>query len=358
MYENMTYEYILGRMINRVNDWARGRGIVIDTREGSLIRTALSPAAIELTLMYIELNVILNETFADTASREFLIKRCAERGIIIEPATNAIRQGEFSMDIPLGSRFSLNILNYVAIEKISPGIFKMECETPGNAGNLESGMLIPIDYIDGLEWARLTAVLIPGEDEEGTEHLRQRYFDSLQSQAFGGNIQDYKDKTLAIPGVGAVKVYPVWNGGGTVKIVFLDSIFGVPSSILVDTVQNALDPVPNNGLGLGIAPIGHIVTVAPVNAVTINIQTTITYQSGWDWMTVQGAVVAAIDQYFLELAGSWARADALVVRVSQIEARLLDVIGVIDIQDTELNGTTGNILLGPDDVPKRGVVSG
>ena len=77
------------------------------------------------------------------------------------------------------------------------------------------------------------------------------------SQAFGGNIADYKNKVELLPGVGAVKVFPVWNGGGTVKIVLVDSEWSVPSSELVEEVQEAIDPVGTQGTGVGLAPIGH-----------------------------------------------------------------------------------------------------
>ena len=44
-----------------------------------------------------------------------------------------------------------------------------------------------------------------------TEDLRQRYFDSFEEKAFGGNVRDYLEKTNAIPGVGSTKVTRVWN---------------------------------------------------------------------------------------------------------------------------------------------------
>lgn len=69
----------------------------IDTREGSLIYDALAPASIELRIMYMEFDVIMNETFADTAHREWLIKRCAERGITPYPAKKAILKGVFTI---------------------------------------------------------------------------------------------------------------------------------------------------------------------------------------------------------------------------------------------------------------------
>ena len=45
--------------------------------------------------------------------------------------------------------------------------------------------------------------LIPGEDEESDDAPSRRYFESLESQAFGGNIADYKNKVELLPGVGA-----------------------------------------------------------------------------------------------------------------------------------------------------------
>lgn len=363
-YGDITYDFLLDRMIKRVDDWARKRGVTVDTREGSIIRTALSPAAAELALMYIEIDEILDETFADTASRKYLIRRCAERGVKIDAATKAVRQGEFNVDISIGSRFTLNRLRYAAKEKISAGVYKMECETPGNAGNLDSGDLLPVDYIDGLELARLTDVIIPGEDDELTEHIRRKYFDSLDSQAFGGNVADYKVKVNQLPGVGGCKIYPVWNGGGTVKVVFVNSMFGKPSNTLVGDVQTAIDPVLNQGAGIGFAPIGHTVTVKPVDELSINIKINAAYHPGWDWTSVKPYVEAAVDQYFHELSEQWDKTDwendpgaSLVVRISHIETRLLNIAGIIDLHDTKINGQTQNVILEPDCIPVRGLVS-
>lgn len=355
MYEDITFEVILQRMLDRVPD-------NLDKRESSPIYNALAPAAVELQLMYIEFDIILQETFGDTASREYLIRRAAERGIHPYPSTYAILKGEFtptSIDIPIGSRFSLHDLNYYVKEKIEDGVYQVECEEPGVKGNQYFGDLIPIEYIDGLETAKLTEILIPGEDEEETEALRKRYFNSLGSQAFGGNIADYKEKTNAIAGVGGVKVYPTPNGvGGTVKLVIIDSTFGVPSSTLLNTVQTAIDPIPNQGKGVGIAPIGHVVTVEGVTATTVNISTNITYQEGWTWADVEPYVHEAVDTYFLELAESWANEENLIVRISQIEIRLLNIAGIIDIADTTINGLAQNLTLGSDNIPVRGEVIG
>ncbi|MFR4842429.1 MAG: baseplate J/gp47 family protein [Roseburia inulinivorans] len=218
MFEEMTYEKIMERMLSRVPD-------ALDKREGAIIFDALAPAAFEMSILYTELETALDQTFADTCQGVYLDKRCMERGITRQPATHAIVQGTFKpTDLDLsGLRFNCGDYNYTVKEPIGNGVYEMVCETAGSLPNGISGQLIPIDYINGLETAEITAILIPGENEESDEDLRSRYFDTLVSQAYGGNITDYKQKTNAIEGVGGVKVTPVWNGGGTVKLTIIAS---------------------------------------------------------------------------------------------------------------------------------------
>ena len=168
MYENVTYNEILNRMMSRVSN-------KLDKREGSVIWDAHSPAALEIMALYIELERVIRESFGDTASREFLIKRCAERGITPYPASKAVCRGEFTPDNidVLGKRFNIGEMNFIAVEKISDGAYKMECEQAGSDGNRYLGQLTPIDYVSGLQTAELTELLIPGEDQEDTEELRK-----------------------------------------------------------------------------------------------------------------------------------------------------------------------------------------
>ena len=343
MFEEMTYEKIMERMLERVPD-------TLDKREGAIIFDALAPAAFELSVLYTELETALDQTFADTCEGIYLDKRCMERGITRQPATHAVVQGTFTPEnLKLsGLRFNCGDYNYTVAEKVGNGVYQMICETAGSLPNAVTGQLIPIDYVEGLETAYLTAILIPGEDEESDEDLRTRYFETLESQAYGGNITDYKQKTNAIEGVGGVKVTPVWNGGGTVKLTIIASDYTVPSTTLIEKVQKEMDAV---------APIGHIVTVDGVTKKEIRIETQITYQSGWSWKTSGSYIQNAIDSYFLELAKNWASSEQLIVRISQIETRILDCAGVIDIANTKINGKAENCMLEEHAIPVRGSVS-
>lgn len=352
MYEAKTYEEILDRMLERVPD-------SMDKREGSVIYDALAPAAVELQLMYIEFDVILQETFADTASRKYLIRRTAERGIIPEPATHAVLKGEFTpstLEIPVGSRFSCGTLNYAVTEKISDGQYKLECEEIGESGNSQFGQMIPIDYIEELETCYLTDLLIPGEDEEDTESIRTRYFDTFDTKPFGGNQKDYIQKTNALPGVGSTKVTPAWNGGGTVLLTILDSNYDAASSTLIQSVQEAIDPT-QDGQGLGIAPIDHIVTVNTAQEVPVNVSTSLSFDEGYSFASLKTTITDVISAYLKEVRTDWANYSQSIVRISQIETRLLSITGVVDIANTKINGAASNLTLGTYEIPVIGGVT-
>lgn len=356
MYKELTFDAILERMLKRV-------AAKYDKREASVIWDALAPASVEFQNLYVIIQGVLTEMFADTATRNFLIKHCADKGITPKPASYAIVKGKFTpstLEIPIGARFSFEDFNYKVKDKISNGLYHLECETIGSAPNGQIGKLIPIDYINGLQSAEILEMSILGEDEEATETLRERYFSSLQSGSFGGNLRDYRDKILSLSGIGGVKVYGgvEWNGGGTVKCVISNSDYGVPDEDLVDSVQTYIDPQMNHGDGKGEAPIGHIVTVVAAYITEVNITTSLVYQSGYSWATVKDNVKTAVDEYLASLNSRWDKLDRIHVRISHVENAILNVPGVLDVQGTTLNGKEENLAVDRDSLVTRGTING
>ena len=69
---------------------------------------------------------------------------------------------------------------------------------------------------------------------------------------------------------------------------------------------------------------------------------------------------SVIDEYFEELAGTWASSDYLTVRISQIESRILSGCAamITDIGGTKINGKEENLVLDADSIPVRGDVNG
>lgn len=348
MFEDKTYEKLLEtKMKNIPSD--------VDKREGSIVYDAVAGNSLETAQMYITIGEYYKETFGHTASRENLIKRASERGIYPKPASAGVYKGVFNVQVPLGSRFSLNEYNYIVIKKLDSGSYEyqLECETLGEEPNGNTGTLIPIEYIDGLTSAELTEILIPGEDEEETESLRARYLNSFDTQAYGGNIKDYEEKTLAISGVGSVKVTPVWQGGGTVRLTILDSEYDEASSALIERAQETIDPT-KDGTGKGIAPIGHIVTVDTPLKKSIHIATNLTLED-IEVTNIKDDIDNALMDYLLELRKNWAASNKIVIRISQIETRILAINNkIIDIGNTKINGREENLEIDIYEIPVWG----
>ena len=352
--DEMTFDYIMNRMLESVPD-------TVDKREGSIIYDALSPAAAELVKCYMELDVVMDETFVDTASLQYLMLRCKERGVAIQGETAAVIEGVFtpsSVELTAGLRFNCDEVNYTITEKISAGHYKLEAETLGTVGNKYTGLLLPIQTVNGLDTAQIAAVLIPAEDGDTTDTLREKYYASIDGEAFGGNVADYKEKVNAITGVGGVKVYPVWNGGGTVKLTIIASDFTAPSTELISKVQTAIDPEQNHGEGLGLAPIGHTVTVTGAKYADLTITANVTFAAGWNWENGKSQLVSAANAYLDELCKAWADSETTVVRISQIETHLLTADCVVDVDGTTVNGDTKNIELAADEIPRLSTIGG
>lgn len=357
MYENETYEMILDRVLARMPE-------NMDKRESSFLFNASAPIAVELQNVYLALDNILNITFFDSADREGKLQRCRERGIDTAQfdATYSIcilETAPANVDIPIGSRFNYNEINFTVTEKVAAGEYRILCDSLGTVGNV-TGTATPVDYINGLESAEITSVFRWGEDEAAESLIDDAYYASLNSQAFGGNRADYLQKVKGIAGVGGVKVYSgaEWHGGGTVKVVFTTSAYTKPDDGFVGSIQTMIDPLQNQGEGYGIAPIGHTVTVVGVDEATVDVSFTATLQAGYAWEDVSGYVDSAIDSYFLTLNEGWEDSGNIIVRISQLETRILDIDGIIDIIGTALNGVESNLTVEKDSIVVRGSVNG
>ena len=360
--QQYTYEYLIGLALSLVPDDR-------DKRQGSVIYDALAPFCQLLAAGALELRNYYTQTYAVTASGQDLDNRVAEQGIYRYVATSAVKKIAFADEegnpvaVPMGSRFSTisstSPVNYVVTAQYVengvavPGAYEATCEESGTIGNEYSGNMINITFIQGLASARLSTTLVPARNEETDDELRERYFEALNQKAFGGNIADYRTKVEAIPGVGAVQIYPTWNGGGSVKLSIIDPSYGVCSDEFVRSVQEAMDPENaegKRGAGLGIAPIGHQVTVVTPDEVTISVSATITLQNGYNVGQVQAPITQALASYIQSLKESWADANDLNIYncnvfLARVTAAIITVAGVSNVLEVKLNGEAKDIFL-------------
>jgi uncharacterized phage protein gp47/JayE len=361
-----TYETILARMMSKVSG-------DIDKREGSVIYNALAPAAAEIAEMELELDSFLDLVFADTAAGDYLSRKTAEYGVTRESATAAVRKGTFTFtgdatDIALNSRFSCGGLVFDITEKIDDATYELTCETLGTAGNNPTGTMLPIDYVDGLKSATMSDILIPGEDEETDDSLRSRFYDEINTPAFGGNIMAYKKFCREFDGVGDAKIVRATdlNLPGHVGVYIVDSNFKIPSDTLVSNLQEYLDPTVNSGNGFGVVPIGHTATVYKASPRTIDVSANIVVTQGaaGDY---EAAISTQIDGYLSTLRENWGNVDissgildyntSITVRVSQILNAILQVSGVEDASNITINGLSENVTLEFNELPYVGTIS-
>lgn len=349
--EQKSYEELLAEVLERIPDDA-------DKREGSLIYTAVAPVCAELAQAYIRLAGDVDLLFYDTSEGEYLERLAAGSGVFREEAKAAVCKGVLKngsggiLVPPVGMRFGCGECFYRVSGILEDGC-ELLCETAGSIGNVSNGTLLPVDYLEGLASAEIVSLLSAGRDAESDEALRQRLVSRVKAPAFGGNIADYRQRSKEVEGVGAVKVTPAANGGGTVKLTILGENFQPAAAAVVSRLQAVADPEE----GIGFAPIGHQVTVEAAGSKTINLTASVTVQSGADKEALKASLKALVEGYFLELRQKWEDSGKTVVRLSQVTMRLLEGEGVLDVSGVTLNGAAVNVETGELEVPVLGQVS-
>lgn len=360
--EQYTYDNLMRLALSYVPD-------TVDKREGSVIFDALAPFCQVLAGAFMELRNFYRDTYALTATGEDLDYRVAESGISRYSATYAIKRADFAdseglpISVPIGARFSTvsdtNPIIYAVTDIYSEdgvpveGAYQLTCETSGIIGNQYTGNLVNITFIQGLASATMSTLIQPARDTETDDELRERYFDGLNQKAFGGNIADYREKVLEIEGVGGLQIYPVWNGGGTVKLSIVDTEYNPATEEFIELVANEIDPENyegEKGTGLGIAPIGHKVTVTTPTETDIDVSATLTLKSGYQLGQVEDAVKQQISDYLLSLRREWDNADnmnrySLSVFLARVSSAIINVTGVDNVTNLTLNGEAEDIEL-------------
>lgn len=337
-----SFDKIMQEMLDRVPD-------DIDKREGSVIYTALAPCAMEIAEQYLDLETVLQLVFASTSRGEFLGKRTAEMGIERMPATYAVKRAVFKdnasklIDVPVSSRFGIDGLNYTVIKKNTDGTYMAECETAGSDGNVPSGTLLPLEYIGGLATAELSDIITPGTDEETDEKLLARYHLKVREPTTSGNAYHYRKWALEIAGVGDAKVFPLWAGNGTVKVVLLDNSKLPVLDTIIDKVKKHIEEV---------RPIGATVTVVSARGKAINISASLTLADGFSIETVKAQITKSLTSFLEESAFK-----STFVSYAKIGLLILSADGVLDYQSLKINGTTGNIALADEETPVLGGVT-
>ena len=327
-------------------------GESLETREGSFLDSMAGPAALEIWKVYQAMNAVVSIAFVDESSGGYLDLEGAKYGITRKPGTRArcamTLTGTAGATVPAGTVFvTPGGLEFALTEAVvltgSGDAGTAEAAEVGGAYNVEAGELSQMAAtLPGLSsWTNGPAA--GGTDPESDGALYERIHAYLSRPATSGNAYHYEQWALEVAGVGAARVFPLWNGAGTVKVVLVDGGMEPASAEIVAAVQAHIEAE---------RPIGATVTVAAAAPLSINVTAAVTLDGSAPLSQVKTEFEAALDTYLMELAFS-----ASTLRYNQVAYLLLSIQGVSDFTALTINGGTGNVSIGDEQVPVKGTVT-
>ncbi len=330
-----TYEELLDEKLNNIpSDVSKG--------EGTLIYMAIAANTAETVQMYIDIENAEANISIDTATGQYLTDLCEQNGTLRKAATHAQRKGVFNVAVDIGSRFGLEQTTYIVRSNITGFEYILECEQTGEIGNVYTGALSVITYIDGLNTANLTDILVPGAVEETDEQLRERHRQNIINPPQDGNAAQYLNWATDYGNIGIAKVFSLWNGGNTVKVAITNRLFLSAEIALVEEFQEYMDP-GITGLGNGVAPIGSKVTVTGGTKKDINITANVVLTEGYT--EAEGAALA-ISDYLASIV--YIKNSVSYMRIG---SALLDCPSIADLNTLTLNGALIDVTLTGDEIP-------
>ncbi len=345
------FEEILSFMLNLIPS-------KYDKREGSFIYDSVAPAAKAFEYTNGEIDKVaekldVENLFGDELET-FVYQRTGVRklpatkatGVLTVIGNGAVTEGDL-FETESGIQFEAS--ETVAI--ISTANVEIQAVIAGPSGNVPAEQItkMPIT-ITGITSTTNEGPTSDGFEEESDEALKIRYYERRRTPATSGNKAHYVNWAKEVPGIGSAKVFPLWAGDNTVKVVVINADKHPASSTLVDEVQEYIDP-NSSGQGEGQAPMGAYCTVESAIALDINVNVTITRDPAYTIEETETNISNAIDSYLKSIA-----LESTYVSYSNIGALIQFSNGVADYSSLTINGGSVNISVSESEVAILGTV--
>lgn len=347
MFEMETRKNILDRLKQYYTEIA---GDKVNIIEGGFAWDTLSANSKEFEKAYAEMALIIEASFPQTSWGDWLTRKAEEHGIIRQEATNSsvilTITGQAGTTVQEGSLFSTNDgKNFLTVEskKIEDDgtvDIKAQSQDVGTNCNVDAETItkIPVS-IYGVSAVTNKSPAYDGFDEETDEELLERLLFKVRQPATSGNKNHYVIWATNVEGVGGVKVLPLWNGNGTVKVIITDAKNEIASEDLIAKVQNYIDEQ---------RPIGATVTVVSPKPLNIDIGLKVTKGSG-----NPNEIKNVVNDFFKTTAF-----EREYVSYAQVGKVILEktATGVQDYSNLTLNNKAENIALTDEQLPTVGQV--
>lgn len=339
----MTQKDILKNMLDRVPE-------DYDKTEGGLFFDNLSPVSFEIENLLIVMKEMFDNTFGMTAKGKYLDLIVQEENLQRRMATKARGMVEFKGTqgtvIPKGFVVSSDSFNFKTLRECivtnrGSIAVEIEAELQGSKSNLPVGAITKIPIaLAGVNSVTNITETTDGFDVETDEELRERYLFKIRETITSGNIHHYKKWALEVDGVGAAKIFPLWAGNGTVKVVIIDNKKEIAQSELIQRVKAYIDSV---------RPVGATVTVASARPKLVNVNVNVEISKNTDQEEVKENIKKNLIKYFKQVAF----ADRY-LSYAKVGSVVLQTEGVLDYQELKLNNDKRNVPIADEEIIQLG----
>lgn len=348
-----TFKDILSSMLSDVPN-------KYDKREGSFIYDAIAPSAKVAENIYKKIKEVKGKLDVDNLKGKDLDDFVRQRtgSVIRLPATKAIGKLQVTGNgqVKAGDIFETESgVQFESIEnKEIQGTVEIGIQAikAGPSGNVPAGQIrfMPVS-LPGITLVNNENETKDGFEQESDDALRARYYERRRTPATSGNKFHYAAWAKEVAGVGGAKVFPLWQGNNTVKVVIIDAEKRPASEALVETVQEYIDP-GSNGLGEGTAPMGSFTTIESAKALEIDISFDLVKDASVEEGVMIEDVKRNIAKYLQDIAFMKNQ-----VGYGNIGASILDSEGVEGYGNLLVNGGTSNVNIKQDEVAILGEVT-
>ena len=337
MFREHTYTVIRKRILDNIES-------DIDKREGSVTSNLISPLAEEVAKSYLAIAEILGVGFIEDTFNDYLEKRTSEFGIYRKAGVNATGvitvEGVQGVVIPVGTLVKINdlefkILDEGEINKNGSLELSVIATNIGYKYNLEEGTALEfVENIRGVTSIKVKEDFINGADVESDDELRDRFRVFINNPRTSGNIYHYQEWALECEGIGKAKVYPLWNGNGTVKVMVTGNNNRPVGQDLLEQCKAYIETQ---------RPIGATVTVTTPTILNIDVTVKFNLNSNYTLTEVTQEIKALLKDYIESCEKE--------IVFTKIFGYVANLGGVDDITEFKLNNAMANISVAEDKIP-------
>ena len=358
MFEKVTPELIKQQMLSRL-------GSGLQTREGSFVNDVLSAAAAEMAEVYHSMDTFLPALILDENSGQYIDMHAKFFNVFRKPGTKATCQitfiGTDGATVPAGVTFSTNAgLTFSLDDDVTitngTATGTLTAVDVGDEYNIGPNEIVYIlKNYSGIQ-SFSNAAASGGTDMESDAVFLARFKEAAtpnnREPAMSGNAEHYRYWATSVDGVAHARVFPLWNGNGTLMVVIAGQDGGPVDAGVVARCKDYIETQ---------RPIGADPTVVSAQPVEFSIEAEVVVDDSTTKEEVQARLEASVRAYLAGLVDKaykehvYQKAEYDNYSYSVIYNRIYFMVfttpGVLDCTSLTVDGGMSNIHIAADYVP-------